>query len=124
MVGITSKEEDASELFSGIRMSKNGSLFMCDGASWSTVVVEGEPIDSAGAGATTSAFGVMTSGVGGSILGTEIQKKDKNEAKTDKTEHEIGKGAKSQSQSQKVKVKNSKPRQSHKYFLSMPLEKA
>ncbi|GJT25176.1 hypothetical protein Tco_0895113, partial [Tanacetum coccineum] len=42
--------------------------------------------------------------------GTDIQKKDKNEAKTDKTEHGIGKGAKSQSQSQKVKVKNSKPR--------------
>ncbi|GKD75663.1 hypothetical protein Tco_1333945, partial [Tanacetum coccineum] len=43
---------------------------------------------------------------------TDIQKKDKNEAKTDKTEHEIGKGAKSQSQSQKVKVKNSKPKRS------------
>ncbi|GJV48050.1 hypothetical protein Tco_1438262 [Tanacetum coccineum] len=45
-------------------------------------------------------------------IGTDIQKKDKNKAKTDKTEHGTGKGAKRQSQSQKVKVKNSKPRQS------------
>ncbi|GJY88918.1 hypothetical protein Tco_0503546 [Tanacetum coccineum] len=48
MVGITSEEEDASEMFSGNRMPKNGSLFMCDGASWSTVVEEGELVDAAG----------------------------------------------------------------------------
>ncbi|GJS35014.1 hypothetical protein Tco_0533396 [Tanacetum coccineum] len=69
MVGITFEEEDASELFSGIGMLKNGSLFMCatsksDGASWSTVVEEGEPVDAAGSGATTSAIRAMTSGLG------------------------------------------------------------
>ncbi|GKC64277.1 hypothetical protein Tco_1096875, partial [Tanacetum coccineum] len=42
---------------------------LADGASWSTIVEEGEPIDSAGAGASTAAFGAMTSGAGGSILG-------------------------------------------------------
>nr|GEX97534.1 reverse transcriptase domain-containing protein [Tanacetum cinerariifolium] len=35
-----------------------------DGASWSTVVEEGEPVDAAGSRATTSAIGVMTSGAG------------------------------------------------------------
>ncbi|GKG35799.1 hypothetical protein Tco_0440953, partial [Tanacetum coccineum] len=60
MVGITSEEEeDASESFSGIRMLKNGSLFMCDGASWLTVVEEDEPVDPAGSGATTSAIRAM-----------------------------------------------------------------
>ncbi|GKA32961.1 hypothetical protein Tco_0719328 [Tanacetum coccineum] len=44
-VGITSEEEDASETFSRIGMPKNGSLFMCDGASWSTVAEEGKPVD-------------------------------------------------------------------------------
>ncbi|GJY03086.1 hypothetical protein Tco_0361238 [Tanacetum coccineum] len=68
MVGITSEEEDASETFFGIRMPKNGSLFMCDGASWSTVVEEGEPVDAAGSGATTSAIGAMTLGAGRSTL--------------------------------------------------------
>ncbi|GKD22826.1 hypothetical protein Tco_1224529 [Tanacetum coccineum] len=67
MVRITS-EEDASESFSGTGMPKNGSLFMCDGASWSTVVEEGEPVDEAGSGATTSAIGAMTSGAGRSTL--------------------------------------------------------
>ncbi|GJS91425.1 reverse transcriptase domain-containing protein [Tanacetum coccineum] len=66
MVGITSEEEDTSESFSRIGMPKNGSLFMCDGASWSTVVEEGELVDSAGSGATTSAIGAMTSGAGSS----------------------------------------------------------
>ncbi|GJX24475.1 hypothetical protein Tco_0228920 [Tanacetum coccineum] len=32
-----------------------------DGASWSTVVQEGEPVDAAGSGATTSLIGAMTS---------------------------------------------------------------
>ncbi|GJV39311.1 hypothetical protein Tco_1417751 [Tanacetum coccineum] len=48
IVGITIEEEDASELFFGIGMPKNGSLFMCDGASWSAVLEEGEPIDAVG----------------------------------------------------------------------------
>ncbi|GKE15822.1 hypothetical protein Tco_1423399, partial [Tanacetum coccineum] len=43
-------------------MPKNGSLFMCDGAYWSTVVEEGELVNAAGSGATTSAIGAMTSG--------------------------------------------------------------
>ncbi|GKG18693.1 hypothetical protein Tco_0372991, partial [Tanacetum coccineum] len=40
-----------------------------DGASWLTAVEEGQPIDSACTRATASAFGAMTSGVGGSIIG-------------------------------------------------------
>ncbi|GKF74465.1 hypothetical protein Tco_0220797, partial [Tanacetum coccineum] len=68
MVGITSEEEDASEMFSGNRMPKNGSLFMCDGASWSTVVEEGKPVDATGSGATTSAIRAMISVVGRSTL--------------------------------------------------------
>ncbi|GKF13386.1 hypothetical protein Tco_0054848, partial [Tanacetum coccineum] len=56
MVGITSEEEDASESFSRIRMPKSGSL-LGDGASWSTVVEEGKPVDVAGCGATTLAIG-------------------------------------------------------------------
>ncbi|GKC79966.1 hypothetical protein Tco_1130740 [Tanacetum coccineum] len=67
MVGITSEEEDASETFFGIRMPKNRSLFS-DGASWSTIVEEGESVDIAGSGATTSAIGAMNSGVGLSTL--------------------------------------------------------
>ncbi|GKF68210.1 hypothetical protein Tco_0197889, partial [Tanacetum coccineum] len=63
-VGIMSEEEDALESFYGIGMPKNGSLFMCDGASWSTVVEEGELVDAASFGATTSAIGTMTSGAG------------------------------------------------------------
>ncbi|GJS58095.1 hypothetical protein Tco_0652879, partial [Tanacetum coccineum] len=39
-----------------------------DGASWSTVVEEGEPVDAAGSGATTLAIGAMTSGAGRSTL--------------------------------------------------------
>ncbi|GKB80704.1 hypothetical protein Tco_0947599 [Tanacetum coccineum] len=69
MVGITSKEEDASETFYGIGIPKNGSLFMCDGASWSTVVVEGKSVDATGSGATTSAIGAMTLGARRSTLG-------------------------------------------------------
>ncbi|GKG32835.1 hypothetical protein Tco_0430345, partial [Tanacetum coccineum] len=42
--------------------------YSCDGASWSTVVEEGEPVDAACSGATTSAIGVMTSGAGRSTL--------------------------------------------------------
>ncbi|GKF48925.1 hypothetical protein Tco_0142176, partial [Tanacetum coccineum] len=62
IVGITFEEEDALEWFSGIRIPKNGSLFMCDGVSWSTIVEEGESVDAAGSGATTSVIGAMTSG--------------------------------------------------------------
>ncbi|GJQ94366.1 hypothetical protein Tco_0005505 [Tanacetum coccineum] len=74
MVGITSKEEDAPETFFGIGILKNGSLFMCenilsDGASWSTVVEEGKPVDATGSGATTSASGAMTLGARRSTLG-------------------------------------------------------
>ncbi|GJV54456.1 hypothetical protein Tco_1450197 [Tanacetum coccineum] len=70
MVGITSEEEDASESFSRIGIPKNGSLFIYkgDGASWSTIVEEGEPVDAAGSGATTSVIGAMTSGAGRSTL--------------------------------------------------------
>nr|GFC39918.1 hypothetical protein [Tanacetum cinerariifolium] len=39
-----------------------------DGVSWSTVVEEGELVDSAGFGATTSSIGAMTSRAGGSTL--------------------------------------------------------
>ncbi|GJU87051.1 hypothetical protein Tco_1294597 [Tanacetum coccineum] len=67
-MGITSEEEDVSETFSRIGMSKNGSLFMCDGASWSTVVEEGEPVDATGFRSTTLAIRAMTSGVGRSTL--------------------------------------------------------
>ncbi|GKA46580.1 hypothetical protein Tco_0739463, partial [Tanacetum coccineum] len=34
------------------------------GASWSTVVEEGEPVDTADTGATTSSIGATTSGAG------------------------------------------------------------
>ncbi|GKB35314.1 hypothetical protein Tco_0880256 [Tanacetum coccineum] len=60
MVGITSEEEDASELFSGIKMPKMD-RYLCDGASWLIVVEEGESVDTTGSGATTLA---MTSGAG------------------------------------------------------------
>nr|GFA30226.1 hypothetical protein [Tanacetum cinerariifolium] len=40
-----------------------------DGTSWSTVVEEGKPVDSAGSGATTLAIRAMTSWVGRSTLG-------------------------------------------------------
>nr|GEV96706.1 hypothetical protein [Tanacetum cinerariifolium] len=40
-----------------------------EGASWSTVVEEGEPVDSTCFGGITSARGAITSGAGGSILG-------------------------------------------------------
>ncbi|GKF83629.1 hypothetical protein Tco_0248527, partial [Tanacetum coccineum] len=33
-----------------------------DGASWSTTVEEGEPVDAAGSGATTSAVGAIMEG--------------------------------------------------------------
>ncbi|GKE09737.1 hypothetical protein Tco_1413288, partial [Tanacetum coccineum] len=39
------------------------------GASWSTVVEEGEPVKTAGYGATTSAIRAMTSGAGRSTHG-------------------------------------------------------
>ncbi|GKE67282.1 hypothetical protein Tco_1521443, partial [Tanacetum coccineum] len=39
-----------------------------DGAFWSTVVEEGEPVDAAGSGATTLAIRAMTSGAGRSTL--------------------------------------------------------
>ncbi|GKF59066.1 hypothetical protein Tco_0175852, partial [Tanacetum coccineum] len=39
-----------------------------DGASWSAVVEEGEPVDVVGSGATTSAIGATTSGAGRSTL--------------------------------------------------------
>ncbi|GJZ15956.1 hypothetical protein Tco_0551633 [Tanacetum coccineum] len=62
-VGMTSEEKVASETFSGIR-----DHYSCDGASWSTVAKEGEPVDAAGAVATTSAIRAMTSGAGRSTL--------------------------------------------------------
>nr|GFD20609.1 hypothetical protein [Tanacetum cinerariifolium] len=40
-----------------------------DGASWSTVVEEGEPVDAAGFRATTLAIEAITSGAGRSTLG-------------------------------------------------------
>ncbi|GJW92877.1 hypothetical protein Tco_0172549 [Tanacetum coccineum] len=40
-----------------------------DGASWSTVVEEGEPVNTARTGATTSSIRAMTSGAGRSTLG-------------------------------------------------------
>ncbi|GJS64276.1 hypothetical protein Tco_0678840 [Tanacetum coccineum] len=40
-----------------------------DGASWSTVVEEGEPVDTTGTGETTSSIGEMTLGAGRSTLG-------------------------------------------------------
>ncbi|GKA04308.1 hypothetical protein Tco_0677089 [Tanacetum coccineum] len=39
-----------------------------DGASWSIVVEEGEPVDAAGSGATTSAIRAITSGAERSTL--------------------------------------------------------
>ncbi|GKG33018.1 hypothetical protein Tco_0430528, partial [Tanacetum coccineum] len=39
-----------------------------DGASWSTIVEEGESVDAAGSGATTSLIRAMTSGAGRSTL--------------------------------------------------------
>ncbi|GJT72476.1 hypothetical protein Tco_1031762 [Tanacetum coccineum] len=53
--------------FFGIRMPKNGLLFMCDGASWSTIVEEDELVDATGSGATTSTIVEMTLGCGRSI---------------------------------------------------------
>ncbi|GJT41073.1 hypothetical protein Tco_0940938 [Tanacetum coccineum] len=63
-----------SESFSRIGMPKNGSLFMCDGKSWSTVVEEGEQVDASGSGATTSVIGAMTLGVGRSTLDEGLSK--------------------------------------------------
>ncbi|GKG01009.1 hypothetical protein Tco_0305714, partial [Tanacetum coccineum] len=71
-VEITSEEEDASETFSRIGIPKNRSLFMCDGASWSKVFEEGEPVNATGSGATTSAIGAMTSRAGRSTLGGRV----------------------------------------------------
>ncbi|GJV42469.1 hypothetical protein Tco_1420909 [Tanacetum coccineum] len=77
-VGITSEEEDASESFFGIKIPKNGSLFMCDGASCSTVVEECEPVDAAGSGATTSSIRAMTSGAGQSTLDGRLSNSSNN----------------------------------------------
>nr|GFB35615.1 hypothetical protein [Tanacetum cinerariifolium] len=60
-MGITSKEED-SELFLELE---------CQRTDWYSFVKEGEPVDAAGSGATTSAIGAMTFKAGGSILGGE-----------------------------------------------------
>nr|GEY72752.1 hypothetical protein [Tanacetum cinerariifolium] len=57
-VGITSEEED-SEALSGIRIPKNGSL---------SFVEEGETVDSACCGATTSTIRAMNSGAGRSTI--------------------------------------------------------
>ncbi|GJV14558.1 hypothetical protein Tco_1359881 [Tanacetum coccineum] len=43
-------------------------VMLCDGASWSTVVEEGEPVDAAGFGATTSVIGAMILGDGRSTF--------------------------------------------------------
>ncbi|GJR19992.1 hypothetical protein Tco_0968519 [Tanacetum coccineum] len=48
--------------------------YSCDGASWSTIVEEGEPVDKTGSRATTSTIGAMTSGAGQSILGGGVKK--------------------------------------------------
>ncbi|GKG32634.1 hypothetical protein Tco_0430144 [Tanacetum coccineum] len=51
------------------RMDRYSSVqHLSDGASWSTVVEEGEPIDAAGSGATTLTIRAMTSGAGRSTL--------------------------------------------------------
>ncbi|GKF34692.1 hypothetical protein Tco_0107892, partial [Tanacetum coccineum] len=39
-----------------------------DGASWSTVVEEGEPVDVAGSGATASSIGTRLQGLGNQHL--------------------------------------------------------
>nr|GEY27638.1 hypothetical protein [Tanacetum cinerariifolium] len=83
-VGITLEEEDATEMFSGNEMPKNGSLFMCaiskslfsssiaDDACGSTIVEEAEPVNAAGFGATTLAIRVITLGADKSTLGGGI----------------------------------------------------
>ncbi|GKF95556.1 hypothetical protein Tco_0288291, partial [Tanacetum coccineum] len=43
-----------------------------DGASWSTVVKEGEPVDTTGSGATTSVIRAMTLRAGQSTLGEGV----------------------------------------------------
>ncbi|GKF18841.1 hypothetical protein Tco_0063759 [Tanacetum coccineum] len=49
-----------------------------DGASWSTVVEEGEPVDAAGSGATTSAIRAMTSRAGRSTLNGGLSNSSNN----------------------------------------------
>ncbi|GJY78583.1 hypothetical protein Tco_0484384 [Tanacetum coccineum] len=46
-------------------------ILTCDGASWSTVVEEGELVDAAGSGATTSAIGSHFISVGSELLCSE-----------------------------------------------------
>ncbi|GKC93174.1 hypothetical protein Tco_1158616, partial [Tanacetum coccineum] len=43
-----------------------------DGASWSTVVEEGESVETSGSGATTSVIGAMTLGTRGLTLGRGV----------------------------------------------------
>nr|GEU70119.1 hypothetical protein [Tanacetum cinerariifolium] len=52
---------------------------LADGASWSTVVEEGEPVDLAGSGAITLAIGVMTSGTGSLTLGEGLRNSSNND---------------------------------------------
>ncbi|GJT70903.1 hypothetical protein Tco_1030189 [Tanacetum coccineum] len=78
MVGTPSEEEDATESFSGIGIPKNELLFTCDGTSWSTVIEEGEAVDVAGSGATTSAIRAMTSGVGKLTLDGRLSNSSNN----------------------------------------------
>nr|GEU45641.1 hypothetical protein [Tanacetum cinerariifolium] len=49
-----------------------------DGASWSAVVEEGEPVDSTSFGAITSTIGAMTSGTGSSTLGGGLSNSSNN----------------------------------------------
>nr|GEZ53079.1 hypothetical protein [Tanacetum cinerariifolium] len=49
-----------------------------DGASWSTIVEEGEPVDSVGSGAITLARGAITSGTRGSTLGVRESNSSNN----------------------------------------------
>ncbi|GJT66575.1 hypothetical protein Tco_1018055 [Tanacetum coccineum] len=56
-------------LISTLKATVACTLDWVDGASWSTFVEEGEPIDTAGTRSTTLAIRAMTSGAGLSILG-------------------------------------------------------
>nr|GEU72258.1 retrovirus-related Pol polyprotein from transposon TNT 1-94 [Tanacetum cinerariifolium] len=54
------------------RIMRSLEKFIGDGASWSIVVEEGEPVDAASTGATTSAIGAMTSRANRSTLGGRL----------------------------------------------------
>nr|GEU82421.1 R-linalool synthase QH1, chloroplastic-like [Tanacetum cinerariifolium] len=54
------------------------SVLLGDGASWSTIIVEGEPVDAAGSEATTLVIGAMTSGVGHMFGAAGVQTPENN----------------------------------------------